>query len=121
MLDNGPEGTSRAMFGWSERTGVRLRFIEPGKPIQNAFVGSVNGRLRDECLNQHWVRSLRHAREKIAVWRHHHNTQRPHSALGYRTPAEFVAATAPALETLGGSMPALSTLPISEDSSSASP
>ena len=61
VLDNGPEGPSRAMFGWSERTGVRLRFIEPGKPIQNAFVESFNGRLRDECLNQHWFQPLRHA------------------------------------------------------------
>ena len=54
VLDNGPEGTSRAMFDWSERTGVRLRFIEPGKPVQNAFVESLNGKLRDECLRL-WV------------------------------------------------------------------
>ncbi len=53
VLDNGPEGTSRAMFDWSERTGVRLRFIEPGKPVQNAFGESLNGKLRDECLNLH--------------------------------------------------------------------
>jgi putative transposase len=97
VLDNGPEGTSRAMFAWSERTGVRLRFIEPGKPVQNAFVESFNGRLRDECLNQHWFRSLRRAREEITAWRRHYNTQRPHSALGYRTPAEYSATTAPAL------------------------
>jgi putative transposase len=62
VLDNGPEGTSRG-FGWSERTGVRLRFIEPGKPVQNAFVESFNGKLRDERLNLHWFRSLRHARD----------------------------------------------------------
>ncbi len=62
VIDNGPEGTSRAMFEWSERSGVRLRFIEPGKPVQNAFVESLNGKLRDECLNLHWFRSLRHAR-----------------------------------------------------------
>ena len=74
VLDNGPEGTSRAMFDWSERTGVRLRFIEPGKPVQNAFVESLNGKLRDECLNLHWFRSLRHAREEIERWRHHYNT-----------------------------------------------
>ena len=86
VLDNGPEGTSRAMFDWSERTGVRLRFIEPGKPVQNAFVESLNGKLRDECLNLHWFRSLRRAREEIERWRHHYNTERPHSALGYRTP-----------------------------------
>ena len=121
MLDNGPEGTSRAMFDWSERTGVRLRFIEPGKLVQNAFVESFNGRLRDECLNQHWFRSLRHAREVIAAWRIHYNTQRPHSALGYQTPTAFVAGTAPALERLGGSTPALSTSSILEDSSHAWP
>lgn len=59
ILDNGPEGTSKAMFDWSERTGVRLRFIEPGKPVQNAFVESFNGKFRDECLNLHWFRSRR--------------------------------------------------------------
>ena len=101
VLDNGPEGTSRAMFAWSERTGVRLRFIEPGKPVQNAFVESFNGRFRDECLNEHWFRSLRHAREEIAAWRHHYNTERPHSALGYLSPNEFMTA-APAPEPLGG-------------------
>ena len=121
VLDNGPEGTSRAMFDWSERTGVRLRFIEPGKPVQNAFVESFNGRLRDECLNQHWFRSLRHAREVIAAWRIHYNTQRPHSALGYQTPTAFVAGTAPALERLGRSTPALSTSSVVEDSSYAWP
>ena len=73
VLDNGPEGTSRAMFDWSERTGVRLRFIEPGKPVQNAFVESLHGKLRDECVNQHWFRSLRHAREEIERWRQHYN------------------------------------------------
>ena len=83
VLDNGPEGTSRAMFDWSERTGVRLRFIEPGKPAQNAFVESFNGKMRDECLNLHWFRSLRHARDEIAAWRRHYNAKRPHSALGY--------------------------------------
>jgi putative transposase len=69
VLDNGPEGTSRAMFDWSERTGVRLRFIEPGKPVQNAFVESFNARMRDECLNLHWFRSLAHAHDEITEWR----------------------------------------------------
>ena len=109
ILDNGPEGTSRAMFEWSERTGVLLRFIEPGKPVQNAFVESFNGKLRDECLNLHWFKSLRHAREEIARWRVHYNTRRPHSALGYRTPMEVLTeATAPAIETLAVSSQALS-------------
>lgn len=103
VLDNGPEGTSRAMFEWSQRSGVRLRFIEPGRPVQNAFVESFNGRLRDECLNQGWFLSLRHAREEIATWRRHYNTERPHSALGYRTPTEFVTTTATSLELDNGS------------------
>jgi putative transposase len=108
VLDNGPEGTSKAMFDWSERTRVRLRFIEPGKPVQNAFVESFNGKFRDECLNLHWFRSLRHAREEIARWRRHYNTERPHSALGYLSPTEFlIKANAPAPETL-----AVSTLPL---------
>ena len=105
VLYNGPEGTSRAMFDWSERTGVRLKFIEPGKPFQNAFVESLNGKLRDEYLNLHWFRSLRHARKEIERWRHHYNTERPHSALGYyRTPMEVLTNhAAAALEPLAGS------------------
>jgi putative transposase len=83
------------MFAWSERTGVRLRFIEPGKPVQNAFVESFDGRLRDEGLNLHWFRALRHAREEIAAWRHHDNSQRPHAGLGYRTPWECVSTAPP--------------------------
>ncbi len=65
VLDNGPEGASRAMFDWSERTGVRLRFIEPGKPVQNAFVESLNGKLGQERLNLYLFFSLRHIREEI--------------------------------------------------------
>ncbi len=122
VLDNGPEGTSRAMFDWSERTGVRLRFIEPGKPVQNAFVESFNGKLRDECLNLHWFRSLRHAREEIERWRHHYNTERPHSALGYRTPMEVLTNTAAAaLEPLAGSALPLIAQFKPEDSSSPRP
>ena len=122
VLDNGPEGTSRAMFDWSERTGVRLRFIEPGKPVQNAFVESLNGKLRDECLNLHWFRSLRHAREEIERWRHHYNTERPHSALGYRTPMEVLTNTAAAaLEPLAGSALPLIAQFKPEDSSSPRP
>lgn len=103
VLDNGPEGTSKAMFEWSERTGVRLRFIEPGKPVQNAFVESLNGRFRDECLNQTWFRSLGHAREEIEAWRIHYNIERPHSALGYRSPTEFLQTRAGTLEHWAGS------------------
>lgn len=122
VLDNGPEGTSRAMFDWSERTGVQLRFIEPGKPVQNAFVESLNGKLRDECLNLHWFRSLAHARAEITHWRHHYNAERPHSALGYLTPLEFLSTTtATAPETLAVSAPPLNTQPRPENSSEARP
>ena len=107
------------MFDWSERTGVRLRFIKPGKPVQNAFVESFNGKFRDECLNLHWFRSLRHAREEIDRWPDHYNTERPHSALGYLSPKEFLTTTAaPALKTLAVSPPALDTQSRTENSSS---
>lgn len=119
VLDNGPEGTSRAMFEWSEKTNVRLRFIEPGKPVQNAFVGSFNSRFRDECLNQHWFKSLRHARQIITEWRNHYNTQRPHSALGYQTPVEFLANTPRELRTIAIQAPMIK--PQLENSSSSRP
>jgi putative transposase len=122
VLDNSPEGTSRAMFEWSERTGVRLRFIEPGKPVRNALVESFNGKLRDERLNLHWFRSLRRARDEIGAWRRRYNAERPHSALGYLSPMEFLPTTAaPSLEPLAGSAPALITQAQPEDSSSTRP
>lgn len=89
VMDNGPEMTSKAMFLWSQSSGVTLHFIQPGKPTQNAFVESFNGRFRDGCLNQHWFRSLEDAREIIDVWREHYNQVRPHSALNYQSPAQF--------------------------------
>lgn len=89
-LDNGPELTSRALDQWAYERGVRLRFIEPGKPVQNAFIESFNGRrLRDECLNEHWFLSLPHARRTIEDWRIDYNHNRPHSSLGNLTPEEF--------------------------------
>ena len=89
VMDNGPEFPGRALFAWSARTGVRLRFIQPGKPIQNAFVESFIGRFRDECLNQHWFGSLAEAVRVIEAWRQHYNRERPHSALGYEPPERF--------------------------------
>lgn len=89
VMDNGTEMTSKAMFMWSRRTGVRLHFIQPGKPTQNAFVESFNGRFRDGCLNQHWFQSLDDARRTIDEWRDHYNQIRPHSSLNYRSPAEY--------------------------------
>jgi len=89
VVDNGPEFRGRALAAWSEERGVRLEFIQPGKPVQNAFVESFNGRLRDECLNANWFTSLSDARRKIETWRQDYNQQRPHSSLNYMPPAEF--------------------------------
>ncbi|MCP4602777.1 MAG: transposase [Proteobacteria bacterium] len=77
------------MDEWAYRNGVRLHFIEPGKPVQNAFVESFNGKFRDECLNEHWFTNLADARQTIEEWRIDYNTQRPHSSLGYLTPIEY--------------------------------
>jgi putative transposase len=88
VVDNGPEFIARKLQAWAAAHGVALRFIDPGKPVQNAFIESFNGRLRDECLNEHCFASLAEAEAVIAAWRRHYNTCRPHSALGYRTPVE---------------------------------
>jgi len=90
--DQGPEFTGKALDQWAYEHGIDLKLIQPGKPTQNAYIESFNGRFRDECLNEHWFTSLNHAREEIAAWRRDYNEQRPHSALDYRTPAEFAAA-----------------------------
>jgi len=88
VMDNGPELTSKAMFFWSQKTGIKLNFIQPGKPTQNAFVESFNGKFRDSCLNLHWFKSLHEARQIINAWRMHYNFERPHSSLGYKSPAQ---------------------------------
>jgi putative transposase len=87
--DNGKEFTGRAMLTWAHRNGIALRLIEPGKPTQNAYIESFNGRLRDECLNEHWFASLQHARVEIERWRQEYNEQRPKRALGGLTPAAY--------------------------------
>ena len=92
VLDNGPELTSQALDQWAAGHGLLLDFIEPGKPIQNAYIESFNGKFRDECLNQHWFGSLAEARAIIEAWRQDYNQQRPHSALGYATPQEVATA-----------------------------
>ena len=89
VMDNGPEFRGRALAAWSEERGVRLEFIQPGKPVQNAYVESFNGRLRDECLNANWFTSLNDAKRKIEEWRQDYNQQRPHSSLAYLSPAAF--------------------------------
>ncbi|EGG92888.1 ISDet2, transposase orfB [gamma proteobacterium IMCC1989] len=92
--DNGTEFTSKAMFFWGKESRVQLNFIQPGKPTQNAFVESLNGKFRDACLNQHWFRSIEEARYDIDQWRHHYNNERPHSSLNYLTPVAFAKKTA---------------------------
>jgi putative transposase len=87
--DNGPEFTGKAMLTWAHRNGIALRLIEPGKPNQNAYVESFNGRLRDECLNEHWFTSLSHARVVIETWRLEYNDERPKKILGGLTPAQY--------------------------------
>jgi transposase InsO family protein len=94
MLDNAAlkdvvGRVSKVLDEWAYRQQLQLRFIEPGKPQQNAYIESFNGKFRDECLNEHWFLSMRHARQVIAAWRHEYNDERPHSALGYLTPNRF--------------------------------
>ena len=91
VMDNGPEFAGQALDVWAYDQGVRLHFIEPGKPVQNAFIESFNGKMRDECLNEHWFLSLGEARETIEAWRRDYNEVRPHTSLGNRTPQEFTA------------------------------
>ena len=90
-VDNGSEFCSRAMEAWAMSHEVQLCFIRPGRPVENGFIESFNGRLRDECLNVEWFTSLDDARQKLAKFREHYNQQRPHSALADRTPAAFAA------------------------------
>jgi putative transposase len=94
QVDNGPEFISQVVDQWAYANGVALHFIDPGKPVQNAFIESFNGKFRDECLNQSWFTSLEDARGIIEAWRVDYNTVRPHSSLGYQTPEEFAAAVA---------------------------
>lgn len=94
VVDNGPEFAGLTLDQWAYEQGVSLRFITPGKPIENAYIESFNGKFRDECLNQHWFYTLRHARVLIGAWRQKYNTFRPHSSLGGLAPEEFAATVA---------------------------
>ena len=89
LTDNGKEFCGRAMLNWAHQRGVQLRQIQPGKPNQNAYIESFNGRLRDECLNEHWFVSLGHAKTIIETWRQEYNHERPKKALGGLTPAAY--------------------------------
>lgn len=90
ITDNGSEFTSRAFDAWAYARGVKIQYIQPGKPVQNCYIESFNGTLRDECLNLHWFLSLADARRTIEAWRTDYNRVRPHSSLGDLTPEEFV-------------------------------
>lgn len=87
--DNGKEFCSRAMLTWAHTRGVQLFLIEPGKPNQNAYIESFNGRFRDECLNEHWFTSLQHARVVVETWRKEYNEERPKRSLGGLTPTDY--------------------------------
>ena len=88
-VDHGPEFAGKALDAWAYVRGIRLSFIRPGKPIENDYVESFNARCRDECLNERWFERLTHARRVIEQWRIEYNSQRPHSALGNRTPEQY--------------------------------
>ena len=92
--DNGTEFTSKALFFWSKDNQVKLNFIQLGKPTQNAFVESFNGKFRDSCLNQYWFRSMDEARQIINKGRKDYNEVRPHSSLGYQPPSVFASSVA---------------------------
>lgn len=87
-VDNGPEFRSKALDAWAHQHGVQLQFSRPGKPVDNTFIEAFNGRLRDECLNQHWFLSLADAQRTIEQWRLGYNTARPHRGLAGRTPTQ---------------------------------
>ena len=87
----GPEFTSRVFIAWTQQHGVQHLLIEPGKPMQNGYIESFNGKFRDECLNEHWFTSLAQARDVIADWRRDYNEVRPHSSCGRIPPAQFAA------------------------------
>jgi putative transposase len=95
VCDNGPEFVSQALDHWASRQGIHLDFIRPGHPVENCFIESFNGKLRDECLSQYHFATLAEARHRIEQWRQEYNTERPHSSLGNSTPAEYAARFTP--------------------------
>src|SRR4029078_10630649 len=101
VSDNGTELTSTAVLRWSQERQVEWHYIAPGKPQQNAFIESFNGRLRDELLNETLFASLTHVREALAIWKDEYNTVRPHSALGNLPPAVYAKISAPGMQRDG--------------------
>lgn len=90
ILNNGPEFPGSALDAWAAQHGVHLHFIQPGKPVQNAFIESFNGKFRDECLNEHWLLTVQEAQVVIEAWRGEYNEERTHSTIGDLTPMEFI-------------------------------
>ena len=88
-VDHGPEFEGQVLDTWAYSAKVQLSFIRPGKPNENAYIESFNGKFRDECLNEHWFLTMAHARRIIETWRIEYNVERPHSSLGNLTPQEF--------------------------------
>ena len=88
-VDNGPEFAGQMLDSWAYEANVQLSFIRPGKPNENAYIESFNGKFRDECLNEHWFVTMAQARRIIEAWRIEYNTERMHSALGNLTPHEY--------------------------------
>jgi putative transposase len=117
-VDHGPEFEGQALDAWAYKRAVRLAFIRPGKPVDNCYIESFNGRFRDECLNEHWFLSIQHARSVIEAWRIEYNTERPHSSLDDLTPEEFRHAHASA-EAIGSvSVKAKNPVSLTPDSTS---
>jgi putative transposase len=99
-VDNGPEFISKEVELWAYAQGVVLDFSRPGRPTDNAFIESCTSRLRQKCLNGHWLLSLEDAEEKVEAWRGHYNEQRPHGSLGYQPLAYYLSGFCP--RTPGG-------------------
>ena len=109
-VDNGPEFSSHALEAWAYQRGVKLNFIRPGKPTENGYIESFNGRFRDECLNESWFTTFEEAKTRIEAWRQDYNGFRPHSSLGNLTPHAFLAERRSKLEALTAHEPQLATV-----------
>ncbi len=90
FIDNGPEYTSKMLKEWAESKGVNLNYINPGRPMENGYIESFNGKFREECLNQNWFQNILEAAIIVEEWRKDYNNNRPHSSLGYLTPREYI-------------------------------
>jgi putative transposase len=117
-VDHGPEFEGRVLDAWAYRRNVRLAFIRPGKPVDNCYIESFNGRFRDECLNEHWFITMAHARSTIEAWRIEYNTERTHSSLDDLTPEEFRHAHASGKFTGSVSVKAKNPVSLTPDSTS---